>query len=135
MESVKDYQSILNILNQYDYQYFVTPVLILAYWLYYRKYNNYIFQQHNDIKNSSRPRGKCPAYFPNGWFRLLNSDELKVNEVKHFDYCGRDVVVFRGANNKVYALHAFCSHMGANLGKGGVVKHKQCIQCPFHGWL
>ena len=136
MESVIDYYEYsLNILDQCDYFYFIAPVFILLYWLYYRKYRDYIFLQHNDIKNSSKPRGKCPAFFPNGWFRLCNSDELKINEVKYFDYCGRDVAVFRGSNGNVYALHAFCSHMGANLGKGGVVKHTQCIQCPFHGWL
>lgn len=65
----------------------------------------------------------------------MNSDELKVNDVKYIDYCGRDIVLFRGTNNKVYALAAYCSHMGANLGINGTVKHSQCIQCPFHGWL
>jgi cholesterol 7-dehydrogenase len=135
-ESINDYKYyILNYLDQYDYYYYLSPIFILVYWLYYRKYRNYIFQQYNDIKNSSRPRGKCPPFFANGWFRLLNSDELKVNEVKHIDYCGRDVVIFRGTNGKVYALHAFCAHMGANLGKGGKIKHNQLVQCPFHGWL
>lgn len=65
----------------------------------------------------------------------MNSDELKIKEVKYVDYCGRDIVLFRGSNNKVYALSAYCSHMGANIGIGGTVKHNQCIQCPFHGWL
>lgn len=65
----------------------------------------------------------------------MNSDELKVNEVKYVDYCGRDIVLFRGTNKKVYALSAYCSHMGANLGIGGQVKYNQCIQCPFHGWI
>jgi cholesterol 7-dehydrogenase len=70
----------------------------------------------------------------NGWYRLLNSDELKVKEVKFFNYCGRSVVVFRGSNEVVYVLDAYCSHMGANLGIGGKVKNN-CIQCPFHGWV
>ncbi len=35
----------------------------------------------------------------------------------------------------MYALEAFCAHMGANLGVGGKVKLNQCIECPFHGWL
>lgn len=81
------------------------------------------------------PKGKSPPFAPNGWYSLMNSDELKVNQVKHVDYCGRDIVLFRGTNNKVYALSAYCAHMGANLGYGGVVKHTSCIQCPFHGWL
>ena len=65
----------------------------------------------------------------------MNSEDLKVKEVKHIDYCGRDIVLFRGTDYKVYALHAFCSHMGANLGIDGKVKMGQCVQCPFHGWL
>ena len=57
-----------------------------------------------------------------------------MNQARFFNYCGRSIVVFRGANKKVYALDAYCSHMGANLGHGGVVKNN-CIQCPFHGWV
>jgi cholesterol 7-desaturase len=113
---------------------YLTLLLPIIYWLYYRKYRNYIFQQKNEIKTSKQPRGKCPPFAPNGWYSLMNSDELKINEVKYVDYCGRDIVLFRGTNGKVYALSAYCSHMGANLGIGGVVKHDQCIQCPFHGW-
>ena len=105
------------------------------YWLYYKKYRNYIYLQKNDVKNGFISRGRCPPYFPNGWYSLINSDELKKNEVKYIDYCGRDIVLFRGTNNQVYALSAFCAHMGANLGFGGQVKHETSIQCPFHGWL
>lgn len=112
-----------------------TSILALVYLVYYKKYRRYVYLQDDDVKNPSKPRGKCPPFFPNGWYRLLNSDELKVNEVKSFNYCGRNVVLFRGTNNQVYALHAYCSHMGADLGKGGKVKNGKCIQCPFHGWI
>lgn len=107
----------------------------LAYLLYVRKFRHYIYLQEDDIKEEGqRPRGKCPPYFPNGWYRVLNSNELSVNQVKYLDYCGRNIAIFRGSNGKVYALHAFCAHMGANLGIGGTVRHQTCIQCPFHGW-
>lgn len=112
-----------------------TLVFFIVYLVYYKKFRNYTYLQSDDVKHPNKPRGKCPPFFPNGWYRLINSDELKVNDVKSFDYCGRNVVLFRGTNNKVYALHAFCSHMGANLGKGGKVKDNNCIQCPFHGWV
>jgi cholesterol 7-dehydrogenase len=113
----------------------VIVLFLIVYKLYLKKYKEYKYLQNKDIKNGDRPRGKCPPFFPNGWYSLMNSDELKANEVKYVDYCGRDIVIFRGTNNKVYALEAYCSHMGANLGFGGKVKNKQCIQCPFHGWL
>lgn len=93
-------------------------VAVALYYLYLRKYRTYKYQQVDDIKDldANRPRGKCPPFFPNGWYSLMNTDELNKNEVKHIDYCGRNIALFRGSNNKVYALDAFCAHMGANLG-------------------
>lgn len=118
---------------------FYTGVFILAsilYALYLKKYKFYIFLQKDDVSDdlANKPRGKCPPFYPNGWYTLMNSNDLKPNDVKYFDYCGRDVVLFRGTNGVAYALSSFCTHMGANLGKGGKVKNDQCIQCPFHGW-
>ena len=114
----------------------LTLIAIILYRLYYRKYRNYIYEQKERVREAyktSRPRGKCPPFFPNGWYRLLNSDELQKNQVKYINYCGRDVAVFRSEDGTVHALHAFCLHMGANLGIGGQVKGS-CIECPFHGW-
>ena len=42
--------------------------------------------------------------------------------------------MYRGQNNEVYAVDAYCPHLGANLGIGGTVKDN-CLRCPFHGWL
>ena len=113
-----------------------TLVGLVVYALYVRKYRHYVYEQRNDIgEEGGRVRGKCPPFFPNGWYRVLNSNELRVNEVKYLDYCGRHIAIFRGADKRVYAVHAFCAHMGANLGAGGVVKHGNCLQCPFHGWV
>lgn len=47
---------------------------------------------------------------------------------------GENFVIFRSAVTKqVYVLDAYCPHMGANLGIGGVV-NGECIKCPFHHW-
>lgn len=51
------------------------------------------------------------------------------------DIAGQNLVVYRGEDGIVYALDAYCLHMGANLGVGGEVVNNNCIQCPFHGWL
>ncbi len=112
-------------------------LITVSYLLYLRKFKFYIYHQVDDIteEKANKPRGKCPPFFPNGWYSILNGDELKPRQVRFIDYCGREIVVFRGTNGIVYALDAYCSHMGANLGKGGVVKNGQCIQCPFHGWV
>ena len=70
-----------------------------------------------------------------GWFWLIDSCNLGQGDTKFIQHCGRDVVLFRGYNGKPYVLEAYCSHMGGNLGVGGRVRHTNCIECPFHGWI
>lgn len=47
---------------------------------------------------------------------------------------GEVFAVFRGEDGTVNVLDAYCPHLGANMGVGGVVKGN-CLECPFHGWL
>lgn len=44
----------------------------------------------------------------------------------------RDFVLFRGQSGTVGAIDRYCSHMGADLSLGRVVREK--LQCPLHGW-
>jgi len=106
----------------------------LGYFLYYRAYRNYVYEYYPEVPQSIF-RGKTPPCYPNGWYVLSHSKDLKPLEAKAIKKSGYDVVLFRGESGEVYALHAFCPHSGANLGVGGQVKHKSCVQCPFHGWL
>ena len=108
--------------------------LILLYGLYYF---NYKFYRYTFIpKNPGNIyRGKFPPAFPNGWFVACSSNDLKNGQVKAIVLSGNDLVLFRGEDGKAFILEAFCPHSGAHLGVGGLVKHKSCIQCPFHGWL
>lgn len=71
--------------------------------------------------------------FPNGWFRVANSEEVRPKEVKPLHYFGKDFVLFRTESGKPYVFDAHCPHLGAHLGYGGKVKGEN-IQCPFHGW-
>lgn len=48
--------------------------------------------------------------------------------MKEVKICGRHIAYFRGFDNKAYAVHAYCPHMGANLGFGGKVKNTRCIE-------
>jgi cholesterol 7-dehydrogenase len=57
-----------------------------------------------------------------------------VGDVKYLKLNGRHLVLYRGEDGIPYAMDAHCTHMGANLGFGGQVKWKSCIECPFHGW-
>ena len=89
-----------------------------------------------DVANKVRRRrkiGDIPPVYPNGWFEIICSDELRVGDVKAVSMIGLHFAVFRGENGKACVMDAFCPHLGANLGVGGRVKGN-CIECPFHGW-
>jgi phenylpropionate dioxygenase-like ring-hydroxylating dioxygenase large terminal subunit len=80
----------------------------------------------------STSRFPFPRY-PNGWFQVAYSDELKPGAVLPLKYFGRDLVLFRTETGQVHVLDAHCPHLGAHLGYGGTVKDG-CIRCPFHAW-
>src|SRR4029078_3680617 len=71
--------------------------------------------------------------FPEGWYRVAWSRDLKPRGVLPVRWLGRDLVVHRGESGRAYGLDAFCPHVGAHLGHGGRV-HGETIACPFHGW-
>ena len=84
---------------------------------------------HKRLKNA----GPVPPPFPNGWFFISRSAELKKGEVKQISVLGAEYALFRGEDSIPRVLSAFCPHLGANLAVNGVVK-KNCLMCPFHGW-
>jgi phenylpropionate dioxygenase-like ring-hydroxylating dioxygenase large terminal subunit len=71
--------------------------------------------------------------FPNGWFQVAYSDELRPSEVVPLQYFGKHLVLFRGEDGQPRVLDAFCPHLGAHLGYGGRVEDNT-IRCPFHAW-
>lgn len=77
--------------------------------------------------------GDLPPIYPNGWFHLFESAQIQKGDVRRMDVLGLNLVAFRGQNGQVYVLDAYCPHLGANLGHGGVVRG-DCIECPFHQW-
>jgi cholesterol 7-dehydrogenase len=115
--------------------YLVLLVFAVAYFLYYRKYAFYVYYQHSTFKKGQRFLGKTLPSFPNSWYCVMKTDDLKKGDTKYIDYFGQNIALFRGDNGKVYAVDAYCAHMGANLAIGGKVKYGKCIQCPFHGWV
>lgn len=74
------------------------------------------------------------APFPTGWFQVGYSDELAVGQVVPLHYFGTQLVMYRDDNGAVRVLDAYCPHLGAHLGVGGVVEGG-CIRCPFHAWV
>lgn len=73
------------------------------------------------------------APFPEGWYRVAWSDELRTRDVVPLEWLGRHLVLYRGDSGRAHVLDAHCPHLGAHLGHGGRV-HGETIECPFHGW-
>jgi len=80
----------------------------------------------------TRPRFPLPRY-PTGWFQVAWSSDVEVGQVVPIKQFGQDLVLFRDSKGTVKVLDAFCPHMGAHLGHGGVIKDDELI-CPFHAW-
>ena len=71
--------------------------------------------------------------FPVGWFQVAYAEDLNVGDVVPLHYFGQQLVLFRGEDEKVGLLDAYCPHLGAHLGHGGTVKGNSVV-CPFHAW-
>ncbi|XP_066598885.1 cholesterol 7-desaturase nvd-like [Prorops nasuta] len=80
-----------------------------------------------------RKLGNFPPVYPNGWFGLIESDQVKKGEVKHVTALGENFAVFRTEEGVVHILDAYCPHLGANMAEGGRVVGN-CLECPFHSW-
>src|SRR5262245_31572478 len=71
--------------------------------------------------------------FPNGWYQVAWSTEVKHNTVVPLHCLGLDVVLMRTSHGKTHVLEAHCPHLGAHLGVGGRIEDNGLV-CPFHGW-
>ena len=60
--------------------------------------------------------------YPNGWFGLIQSEELAVGASTAVNALGQNFAIFRDEEGKVHILDAYCAHLGANLAVGGKVR-------------
>ncbi len=67
-----------------------------------------------------------------GWYIVCPSQEISQGKAKSFNICGQRIVFFRGEDNQVRALDAFCPHLGTDLAIGKV--DGNLIRCFFHHW-
>ncbi|KYM95135.1 PREDICTED: cholesterol 7-desaturase-like isoform X2 [Cyphomyrmex costatus] len=115
-------------------------MIILIYFAYIFKFN-WVNDLRTEIKtrsfyesNKNRKVGKeLPPVYPNGWFALLESSQIKSGQVKHVSALGENFAVFRTEKGVVNILDAYCPHLGANMAENGRVKG-DCLECPFHSW-
>ncbi len=77
-----------------------------------------------------------PEPYPDGWYKVADSADLKPGDVKSVSALGQRWVVFRSDDGdhagQVGILDATCPHQGANLAAGTV--KDGCLECPFHKW-
>ena len=71
--------------------------------------------------------------FPNGWFLVALSSDVAPGTVHRRHYFGQELVIYRTQSGIPVMMDAYCPHLGAHLGHGGVVEG-EAIVCPFHGW-
>ena len=71
--------------------------------------------------------------FPNGWFVIALSEQVKKGEILARQFCGEEVVVYRTASGVPVVMEAYCPHMGAHFAHGGHVEGESVV-CPFHGF-
>ncbi len=68
----------------------------------------------------------------NQWYVILESSEIRNNEVKGFTRFGEKIVAWRDGNGKLGVFRDKCPHRGIQLSLGTVKGN--CLQCPFHGF-
>ena len=111
------------------YIYFILILLGYIYYLnlYINKNNN-----KNNIKKIRYNNKNFPPYFPNQWYFIDFSNNIKNKEIKRYSILDKEIIVFRTETNKIGILNAFCPHMGTHLIDGKV--EKETIICPYHEW-
>lgn len=71
--------------------------------------------------------------FPNGWFAVAFSSELKPGTVRIVRFMDGERVLYRTRSGVACMVEPYCPHLGAHLGHGGKVVGEQLV-CPFHGF-
>jgi phenylpropionate dioxygenase-like ring-hydroxylating dioxygenase large terminal subunit len=76
---------------------------------------------------------RFPFPIPFGWFCVGFPEEFPTGEAKALFYLDRHLVAWRDEAGDLHVQDAFCPHLGAHLGHGGIVEGCELV-CPFHGW-
>ena len=68
--------------------------------------------------------------YPESWYPLCYSDELKMGKLLLLDVFDGELILFRGEEGAPGVVSRHCPHMGSDLSNGTIVNGK--LQCPFH---
>jgi phenylpropionate dioxygenase-like ring-hydroxylating dioxygenase large terminal subunit len=73
-----------------------------------------------------------PKILTESWYPVIPIKKLKTKKSYSFKIGAQRFVLYRGEDQIVRALDAFCPHMGADLSRGTV--EGSSIRCYFHRW-
>ncbi|MCB0988820.1 MAG: Rieske 2Fe-2S domain-containing protein [Microthrixaceae bacterium] len=76
---------------------------------------------------------RYPFSMPSGWFAVAESPDVEVGQTKAIYYFASHMVLWRDEEGTAHVQDAYCPHLGAHLGHGGLVDGCNIV-CPFHGW-
>ena len=68
--------------------------------------------------------------YPESWYPLCHSKDLKVRTPKLIDAFGGKLILFRDEEGLPVAVSSYCPHMGTDLSKASVIDGQ--LRCPFH---
>lgn len=69
--------------------------------------------------------------YARGW-HVVGAGKDFTSEPVALNYFGKRLAAYRGEDNEVHVLDAYCPHMGADMSHGQVKGNS--LVCPFHGW-
>ena len=108
---------------------FIFLFLIFTYGILFNKKNVH----KTNIKKLRLQSNEFPPPYPNSWYFVDYSKNIKIGQIKPFSAFGKEMVVFRNQDNDIAILHAFCPHLGTHLGYEGKVRNNNIV-CPYHSW-
>ncbi len=69
--------------------------------------------------------------YPNSWYVIEKSDQLKHGQLIAKRIAGKDFVLFRTLSGLACLADAYCPHLGGHFAHGGHVEGENIV-CPFH---
>ncbi len=75
-------------------------------------------------------RSELFKYYPESWYPICLSKELKKGNSREFHAFGGKIILFRNLKGEVGIIKRYCPHMGTDLLRAPIGNHGP--KCPFH---
>lgn len=73
------------------------------------------------------------THIPSDWIDVSALDAIPRRGARTVKTPGREIAVFRTADDDVFALENRCPHRGGPLSEG--IVHGRKVACPLHNWV